>query len=84
MKRPRWEDYDYEYLQFPDSKVNRFSFMGNGLTYDHGKLRCVLHSRNYTEGFSYQQVPTCPHISITLSLPIFRNSVSPLEDVACL
>lgn len=36
MKNPRWEDYEYEYIKFPDSKLNRFSFIGNGYTHDYG------------------------------------------------
>lgn len=36
MKNPRWEDYEYEHVKFPDSKLNRFSFIGNGYTHDYG------------------------------------------------
>lgn len=32
MQNPRWEDYDYEYLKREDSKSNRFSFLGKGMT----------------------------------------------------
>lgn len=30
----RWEDYDYDYLERPDSKPNRFSFLGRGMSED--------------------------------------------------
>jgi hypothetical protein len=32
MQNPRWEDYDYEYIKREDSKSNRFSFLGKGMT----------------------------------------------------
>lgn len=32
LQSPRWEDFDYEYLRRADSKPNRFSFMGQGMT----------------------------------------------------
>ncbi|KAJ9646718.1 hypothetical protein H2204_000410 [Knufia peltigerae] len=51
MSRPRWEDYDYEYI-----KDNRFNYFGRGMTIresKHGDLAYYLRER----GLCYDEAP---------------------------
>lgn len=62
LRSHRWEDYDYEYLHRADSKVNRFSFLGNGYTVAMGESEVHRASAD-TDWRPYSQ-RYCRHVAV--------------------